>query len=132
MAIRMKGRINSRISNYILLIYKKQINTWVKVLGSMSGLIDYLWKRKLREQVLYFKTSSIHHFDVLALISPITTVGNGFFWVIDSIVRFNLFKSCQIHRQTDLVIYKVTQKYKVSFQFLGQNKCIFKRNCLTF
>ena len=129
-AIRMNGSINSRISNYILLIHKKQINTWVNVLGSMSGLIDYLWKGKLREQVLYFKTLSIHHVypPFLALISPKTTVGNGFFWVIDSIVRFNLFKNCQFHRQTDLVIYKATQKYKVSFLCLGQNKCISEGN----
>ena len=38
--------------------------------------------------------SFVHHFDNLALKSPIPTVWNGFFWVTNSAVKFHLLKKC--------------------------------------
>ena len=94
MAIRMKWRMNSRVSNWILLICKKQINTRVKVLRNMSGLIDYLWQGKLRGQVFYFKTFLSYLIICPPFWWPGIKIANNkrFFWVIDFIVRFNLFK----------------------------------------
>ena len=73
----------------------------------MSGLIDYSWKGKLRKPIFYFKT--VHHFDDLALKSPITTVETDSFEQVIPSSDLICLKIFEIHRQTDLVIYKVTQ-----------------------